>query len=158
MSCVVCCVHAGVRVLRACKCKFQCCMHVCVRACVHECMCTRQCCTPACVRVFVMCTCECCTPACMRVLHACICTCGVRLHGSRLTFSSLVIRFSSRWIRNQGPAVYHQTPPPEPPATTGRTAGPRCPRPARSPRNHFPPSVRRRTGHPSRPPRTELFL
>ena len=145
MSCVVGCVHAGVRVLRACKGTFQCCMHGCVRAYVRECMCTCQCCTPPCVRVYVMCTCQCCTPTCVRVLRACMCTCGVRLHVSRLTFSSLVIRFSSRWIRNQGPPVYHQTPPPEPPATTGRTARPRRPRPARPPRNHSPPPVRRRT-------------
>ena len=133
MSCVVCGVagvHAGVRVLRACMCTFQCCMHVCVRACVRECMCTCQCCRPACVHVYVMCTCQCCTPACVRVLRACMCTCGVRLHVSRLTFSSLVNRFSSRWIRNQGPAVYLQPPPPEPPATTGQTVAPRRPRTA----------------------------
>ena len=84
--------------LRACKGTSQCCMDVCVCACVHECMCT----------------CQCCTPACVRVLRVCMCTCGVRLHVSRLTFSSLLIRFSSRWIRNQGPPVYHQTPPPIP--------------------------------------------
>ena len=95
----------------------------------------------ACVRVSVVrqhvcvCTCQCCTPTCVCVLLACMCTCGVRLHVSRLTFSSLVIRFSSRWIRNQGSPVYHQTPPPEPPATTSRTASPR-----------------HRTGHPSSPP------
>ena len=116
--------------LRACKGAFQCCMHGCVRACVRECMCTCHCCTPACVRVYVMCTCQCCTPTGVRVLRAC----GVRLHVSRLTFSSLVIRFSSRWIRNQGPPVYHQTPPllsrqplqtePPAPAARGRPALP----------------------------------
>ena len=117
-------------------------MHGCVRACVRECMCTCQCCMPACVRVYVMCTCQCYMPTCVHVLRACMCTCGVRLHVSRLTFSSLVIRFSSRWIRNQGPAVYHQTPSPEPPATPGRTAGPSRPRPAGAPTP--PPPHRRR--------------
>ena len=95
----------------------------------------------ACVRVSVarqhacVCTCQCCMPTCVRVLRACMCTCGVRLHVSRLTFSSLVIRFSSRWIRNQGPLVYHQTPPHSPsrqpppseppaPAARGRPALP----------------------------------
>ena len=118
----------------------------------------------ACVRVSVarqhacVCTCQCCTPTCVRVLRACMCTCGVRLHVSRLTFSSLVIRFSSRWIRNQGPAVYHQTPPPSaashhrpnrpppPPA-----AGPPAPKPP-------PPAPLATPLAPSPPPRAELFL
>ena len=124
MSFVVCCVHAGVRVLRACKGTFQCCMHgayVCLFVSAYVRVSgSRQ---HACV-----CTCQCCTPTCVRVLRACMCTCGVRLHVSRLAFSSLVIRFSSRWIRNQGPPVYHQTPPPlsrqppsaEPPAPAAR--------------------------------------
>ena len=140
------------RVLRACKGTFQCCMHVCVRACVRVSVaCLHACVCLLCVRVSV---------ACVRVLRACMCTCEVRLHVSRLTSASLVIRFSSRWIRNKGPAVYHQTPPPEPPATTSRTAGPRHPRPARA---TTPPRLpqnqsRRCTGHPSSPPRAELFL
>ena len=118
-SCVVCmqacecCVRARVRFSVACMGAY---VRVFVSACVRVSVARQHAC---------VCTCQCCTPTCVRVLRACMCTCGVRLHVSRLTFSSLVIRFSSRWIRNQGPAVYHQTPPPEPPATTGRTAGPR---------------------------------
>ena len=134
-----CAVHAGVRVLCVCKGTFQCCMHGCVRARVRfsvSCMGVYvRVFVSACVRVSVarqhacVCTCQCCTPTCVRVLRACMCTCGVRLHVSRLTFSSLVIRFSSRWIQNQGPPVYHQTPTPlscqPPPAEPPPTAGPR---------------------------------
>ena len=122
-------------------------------------MCTCQCCTPACVRVYVS-VLHAYMRACLACVHVYV---RVRLHVSRLTFSSLVIRFSSRWIRNQGPPIYHQTPPPEPPATTGRTASPRRPQPARAatpprpPRNHSPPPVCRRTGHPSRPPAPSFF-
>ena len=150
MSCVVCCVHAGMRVLRACKGAFQCCMHGCVHARVRF----SVACMGAYVRVFVsacvcvsvarqhacVCTCQCCTPTCVRVLRACMCTCGVRLHVSRLSFSSLVIRFSCRCIRNPGPPVYHQTPPPKPPAPAARG------RPA------LPETTPHRTGHPSSPP------
>ena len=124
-SCVVCmqacecCVRARVRFSVACKGAYVC---VFVSACVRVSVARQHAC---------VCMCQCCTPTCVRVLRACMCTCGVRLHVSRLTFSSLVIRFSSRWIRNQGPLVYHQPPPPpEPPATTGRTTSPRRPRPA----------------------------
>ncbi len=126
------CVRARVRFSVACMCAY---VRVFVSACVcvsvarqDACVCTCQCCTPTCVRVFVTCTCQCCTHACVCVLRVCMCTCGVRLHVSRLTFSSLVIRFSSRWIRNQGPVVYHQKstplssqpPPAEPPAPAAR--------------------------------------
>ena len=125
MQACECCVRARVRFSVACMGAY---VRVFVSACVRVSVARQHAC---------VCTCQCCTPTCVRVLRACMCTCGVRLHVSRLTFSSLVIRFSSRWIRNQGPPVYHQTPPPpEPPATTGRTASPRRPRPARPPRNH----------------------
>ena len=109
-----------------------------------------------------VCACECCMRAWLRV---CMCTRGVRLHVSRLTFSSLVIRFSSRWIRNQGPAVYHQTPPPlsrQPPpikppapAARGQPAQPHCPaRPETTPHrwSATAPAI------PLGCPRTELFL
>ena len=95
-----CCVRARVRFSVACMGAYVC---VFVSACVRVSVARQHAC---------VCTCQCCTPTCVRVLRACMCTCGVRLHVSRLTFSSLVIRFSSRWIRNQGPPVYHQTPPP----------------------------------------------
>ena len=119
MSCVVCCVHASVQVLRACMCTFQCCMHVCVCACIREYMCTCQCCMPACMCVFV------------RVLRACVCTCGVRLHVSRLTFHLWSVDFPAIGYEIKGLWFISNLHPPEPPATTGRTAGPRRPRPAR---------------------------
>ena len=115
-----CCVCARVRFNVAC-------MGAYVRVFMSACVCVSVARQHACV-----CTCQCCTPTCVRVLRACMCTCRVRLHVSRLTFSSLVSRFSSRWIRNQGPVVYLQPPPPKPPATTGRTAGLHRPRPART--------------------------
>ena len=43
--------------------------------------------------------------------------------------------------------------PPEPPATTGRTAGPNA---ASPPRNNSPPPVCRRPGQPYRPPAPTL--
>ena len=135
MQACECCVRATVRFSVACMGAY---VRVFVSACVRVSV-ARQ---DACV-----CTCQCFTPTCVRVLRACMCTFVVRLHVSRLTFSSLVIRFSSLWIRNQGPPVYHQTPPPppEPPAATGRTARPRRPRLACPPRNHSPLPVRCRT-------------
>ena len=124
MQACECCVRARVRFSVACMGAY---VRVFVSACVRVSVARQHAC---------VCMCQCCTPTCVRVLRACMCTCGVRLHVSRLTFSSLVIRFSSRWIRNQGPPVYHQTPrPPEPLATTGRTASPRRPRPAHRPMN-----------------------
>ena len=116
MQACECCVRARVRFSVACMGAY---VRVFVSACVRVSVARQHAC---------VCTCQCCTPTCVRVLRACMCTCGVRLHVSRLTFSSLVIRFSSRWIRNQGPPVYHQTPPPlsrqpppaEPPAPAAR--------------------------------------
>ena len=132
-SCVVCmqacecCLRARVHFSVACMGAY---VRVFVSACVH----VSVACQHACV-----CTCQCCTPTCVRVLRACMCTSGVRLHVSRLTFSSLVSRFSSRWIRNQGPPVYHQTPPlscqpppaeQQPPAARGpRYSAPPAPKP-----------------------------
>ena len=87
----------------------------------------------ACVRVSVarqhacVCTCQCCTPTCVRVLRACMCTCGVRLHISRLTFSSLVIRFPAVGYEIKGlqfiielHPLSCQPPPAEPPAPAAR--------------------------------------
>ena len=108
MQACECCVRARVRFSVACMGAY---VRVFVSACVRVSVARQHAC---------VCTCQCCTPTCVRVLRACMCTCGVRLHVSRLTFSSLVIRFSSRWIRNQGPPVYHQTPPLEPPARAAR--------------------------------------
>ena len=120
MQACECCVRARVRFSVACMGAY---VRVFVSACVRVSVARQHAC---------VCTCQCCTPTCVCVLRACMRTCGMRLHVSRLTFSSLVIRFPAVGYEIKGLQFIIKLHPPEPPATTGRTARPRRPRPARA--------------------------